>query len=142
MNDILRAILPIICVALIGALVALYFLRKSTVAPIFRGFTDVLAADVKALNDPANIGRDAFSILEHRLTIHYRGFILAYNAADWITKFRLGNAWAEYYGEGGEQEWYLPNEYSTLLSNQLKNTHENTKRLAVRRLNVLIKLCS
>lgn len=128
--------------SLIAALVALYGLRRHMNAPAIRAFIECLAADIAALNDPSNESRDAFTILEHRFVVHHQHFIPVYRAAGWLRRMHLRRVWTEYYGEENEQNWYLPNEYSVLLSNQLKNTAENTKQLAIHRLQCLIRLCS
>lgn len=148
MEDFLKFISKIpgglftVLATLTTALVALYSLRRHMNAPAIRAFIECLAADIAALNDPSNGTNDAFTILEHRFTIHHQHFIPVYRAADWLLRMHLHKVWAEYYGEENEQDWYLPNEYSVLLSNQLKNTVENTKHLAIHRLQCLIKLCS
>ena len=54
---------------------------------------------------------------------------------------RLAAAWQQYYGEEGEQEWWLANEYSSLNSNRLDTTPDETRLRAIHHLNSLMKIC-
>lgn len=117
--------------------------RASRVATAKANFKSCLAEDVAALESVKNINSDAFAILEERFDIQHKQFIDVYNSkVGLVSKCRLRAAWKEYHGEENEQEWYLPYEYSVLLSNQLKNTAENTKKLAICRIKTLVKICS
>lgn len=131
----------IIVGALITALVAFAVQRRNNRATIINKFIGILSSDIAALASADNVDIDAFAILEFRLTAQHEAFITTQNAVDFFRKRRLKKAWSEYYGEEGEQKWWLPNEYSTLLSNQLQNTVENTKQLAIHRLKSIIQLC-
>ena len=116
--------------------------RASRVATAKANFISCLAEDIAALESAENISSDAFAILEKRFDIQHKQFIDVYSEVDLASKCRLRAAWKEYYGEENEQDWYLPNEYSVLMSNQLKNTAENTKKLAICRIKALVKICS
>lgn len=109
-----------------------------------RSFARLLQEDLAALEEPRNNPKDAFSLLEQRFSTQYSSYITAIQAASPIQRIRMRKAWREYYGDetGEEAEWWLPNEYSTILSNQLKNTPENTKALARHRLGRLIRACA
>jgi hypothetical protein len=136
-----RGTLTAFGVAFISILVTLYIYRRRRDDVVINKFTNVLSKDVAALSAYDNINCDAFDILSSRFTKHYEFFIPVYASSSFIRKRRLMKAWKTYYGEDGEQEWWLPNEYSTIQSNQLKNTSENTKNLAIHRITKLIKLC-
>ena len=116
--------------------------RAIRVAAAKANFISCLAEDIAALESAENISSDAFAILEKRFDIQHKQFIDVYSKVGLASKCRLRAAWKEYYGEENEQDWYLPNEYSVLMSNQLKNTAENTKKLAICRIKALVKICS
>ena len=117
--------------------------RAIRVAAAKANFISCLVEGIAALESVENISSDAFAILEERFDIQHKQFMDVYNSkVGLVSKCRLRAAWKEYYGEENEQEWYLPNEYSVLMSNQLKNTAENTKKLAIRRIKALVKICS
>jgi hypothetical protein len=137
-----RPMLIAILIALIGALVTLSVRRRNIDDSILREFVDLLSADIAALADFRNIKKDAFEILMDRFAIQHAGFIKVMTIPAYLRKRMVKQAWQNYYGEEGDQDWWLPNEYSVLLSNQIKNTVENTKNLAIHRLQCLVKLCS
>ena len=121
--------------------------RVNRVAAAKANFSSFLTEDIAALESAENISTDALAILKERFDIQHKQFIDVYSKVDLVSKRRLRAAWKEYYGEENEgeeneQEWYLPNEYSALMSNQLKNTAENTKKLAICRIKALVKICS
>ena len=116
--------------------------RVNRVAAAKANFSSFLTEDIAALESAENISTDALAILKERFDIQHKQFIDVYSKVGLVSKCRLRAAWKEYYGEENEQEWYLPNEYSVLMSNQLKNTAENTKKLAIRRIKALVKICS
>jgi len=121
--------------------------RANRVAVAKANFISCLTEDIAALESAENISTDALAILKERFDIQHKQFIDVYSEVDLASKCRLRAAWKEYYGEENEgeeneQEWYLPNEYSALMSNQLKNTAENTKKLAICRIKALVKICS
>ena len=116
--------------------------RANRVAVAKANFISCLVEGIAALESVENISSDAFAILEERFDIQHKQFIDVYSKVDLVSKRRLRAAWKEYYGEENEQEWYLPNEYSVLKSNRLKNTAENTKKLAICRIKALVKICS
>jgi len=135
-----RGALIVIMVALVGVLAALRIRRKDhdniEVEEVHGIFSDAITA----LKNPDKIGKDAFDILAPRFEIHHTLFILVYNQSSFIRKCRLKKAWKEYYGKDGKQEWWLPNEYSAIQTNQIKNTLRNTKELAIHRINNFNKL--
>jgi len=98
---------------------------------------------IASLSEPRNIANDAFSILEERFPFQHSVYLLALSACGPVKKARLRKAWCAYYGEedADEQEWWLPNEYGTVLSNKLDNTEESTRSLAIQRLEALIAIC-
>lgn len=108
-----------------------------------RKFAATLQEAIAALAEPHNIAKDAFAILEERFPTQHSSYLLALSASGPIKKIRLRRAWRAYYSDEGadEQEWWLPNEYGTVLSNKPGNTDENTRSLATRRLEVLIAIC-
>ena len=117
--------------------------RANRVAVAKANFISCLTEDIAALESAENISSDALAILKERFDIQHKQFMDVYNSkVGLVSKCRLRAAWKEYYGEENEQEWYLPNEYSALMSNQLKNTAENTKKLAICRIKALVKICS
>ena len=116
--------------------------RAIRVAAAKANFISCLAEDIAALESAENISSDAFAILEKRFDIQRKQFIDVCSKVGLVSKCRLRAAWKEYHEEENEQEWYRPNEYSVLMSNQLKNTAENTKKLAIRRIKALVKICS
>ena len=116
--------------------------RANRVAVAKANFISCLTEDIAALESAENISSDALAILKERFDIQHKQFIDVYSEVDLASKCRLRAAWKEYYGEENEQDWYLPNEYSVLMSNQLKNTAENTKKLAICRIKALVKICS
>ena len=116
--------------------------RAIRVAAAKANFISCLVEGIAALESVENISSDAFAILEKRFDIQRKQFIDVCSKVGLVSKCRLRAAWKEYYGEENEQEWYLPYEYSVLMSNQLKNTAENTKKLAIRRIKALVKICS
>ena len=83
--------------------------------------------DVALLSEPRNIGKDAFLLLEDAFPVQHTGYLSALGAMGLFGKWRLRKAWLAYYGDENEEEWWLPNEYGTLLSNKVENTAENTK---------------
>ena len=109
-----------------------------------RKFATTLCDAIVTLSEPRNFGKDAFSILEDSFPIHHSTYLLSYSASGFLRKHRLSKAWRAYYGNeaNGELDWWLPNEYGTIISNKLSNTTENTKSLAIQRLNNIIKICS
>lgn len=127
-------------VALIAALVAFAVQRRNARATVFGGFINVLSDDIATLN-AAGSDADAYAILQDRFVAEHNAFIHAIHVAGLLRKCKLKHAWQKYYGEEGEQEWWLPNEYSAHMSNQLKNTNENTKSLAIHRLQSLVNSC-
>jgi hypothetical protein len=108
-----------------------------------RKFIATLLDAISALAEPRNITKDAFVTLEQRFFSHHSAYHLALNACGPIRKYRLRKSWCDYYGadETDEQEWWLPNEYGTILSNKLGNTADNTRSLAIKRLKTLIDIC-
>lgn len=108
-----------------------------------RKFAATLHEAIAALAEPRNIAKDAFVILEERFPSQHSSYLLALSACGPIKKNRLQKAWRAYYSDEGadEQEWWLPNEYGTVLSNKLGNTEENTRLLAIQRLEALIAIC-
>lgn len=130
----------LILAALIGAFVVLYAQRIGSRATVFGRFIEVLSGDIAALNADGS-DSDAYSILQDRFIAQHDAFIQSFHVAGMFGKRRLKHAWKAYYGEEGEQEWWLPNEYSALMSNQLKNTNENTRQLAIHRLKYIINVC-
>ncbi|HJX11069.1 MAG TPA: hypothetical protein VJ733_11305 [Candidatus Binatia bacterium] len=116
--------------------------RVNRVAAAKANFSSFLTEDIAALESAENISTDALAILKERFDIQHKQFIDVYSEVDLASKCGLRAAWKEYYGEENEQDWYLPNEYSVLMSNQLKNTAENTKKLAICRIKALVKICS
>ena len=104
-------------------------------------FANRLSKDIAILKSSDNIQMDAHSILKGSFDKQHAIYIKLRNSLDAPDKDRFNDAWQIYYGEEDEQEWYLPNEYSTLLSSQLKNTSENTKQLAIGRIEKILRLC-
>ena len=137
-------------VALIAGAIALFgifanhrlSLTRDNLA-IRRKFTATLHESIAVLSEPRNIAKDAFSILEESFPVHHSAYLSALGASDPIRSCRLRKAWRAYYGEDtdNEQEWWLPNEYGTVLSNKLGNTEDNTRALAIARLQALIAIC-
>ena len=114
---------------------------SQTIYTLKAEFANCLSEDIAAIKSPNNIHLDAHSILERKFDKQHAIYIKLRNSLDAPDKDRFNEAWQAYYGEDGEQEWNLPNEYSTLLSSQLKNTAENTKQLAVDRIEKILRLC-
>lgn len=127
-------------VALIAALVAFSVQRRNNRSTVFTNFVEVLSCDIATLN-AASPGTDAFVVLQNRFVAQHEAFIQAAHVAGLLRKRKLKRAWENYHGEDGEQDWWLHNEYSALMSNQLKNTNENTKQLAIHRLMSVIDAC-
>lgn len=113
-------------------------------AAALRKFAATLQEAIAALAEPRNVGRDAFAVLEARFPVQHSGYLIAFAAAGPLRRRRLLHAWNEYYGQGPTEdaEWWLPNEYSTVLSNQLANTSEGTRKLATERLENLVRVCA
>ena len=130
----------VLLTALITALIAFAIQRRNTKSTVFGKFIDVLARDIAALN-AAGSDTDAYAILQSRFVAQHDAFIHAFHIAGLLRKRNLKRTWENYYGEEGEQDWWLPNEYSALMSNQLKNTNKNTKELAIHRLKSIINVC-
>ena len=112
-------------------------------AGALRKFAATLQESVAELAEPRNVGKDAFAVLEESFPVHHSGCVVALAAAGPIQRYRLRKAWAKYFGQGPTEdlEWWLPNEYGTILSNQLGNTAEGTRQLATERLNAIILIC-
>jgi hypothetical protein len=126
--------------ALIAALVAFSVQRRNSKSAVSGKFIEILASDIAALN-AASRDADAYTILQDRFITQHNAFIHAVHVSGLFSKRRLKRAWKDYYGEEGEQEWWLPNEYSALMSNQLKNDNKNTKELAIHRLKSIVNVC-
>ena len=106
-------------------------------------FIATLHDAIATLSEPRNIAKDAFSLLEESFPAHHSTYLLALSACSPIQKYRLRKAWCTYYGDGADnQDWWLPNEYGTVVSNKLDNSEDNTRLLAIQRLETLIAICS
>jgi hypothetical protein len=142
MNDTLIA-------ALIGAGIALSGIVLNHRLALWRdrrNRIDEFAADLgnalAALSDPLHRQQDAFDILLNRFGRHHALYLSALPALGWLNRRRLAAAWQQYYGEEGEQEWWLANEYSSLNSNRLDTTPDETRLRAIHHLNSLMKICA
>ena len=123
--------------ALIGVLGAFAVQRRNSRSSVLGNFVSILSADIASLN--ASPDRDAYSILETRFPIQHGAFIQTLQVTSLFDKSKLKRAWKDYHGKDGEQEWWLPNEYSVISSNKLANTPEGTRRLAIHRLNAILR---
>lgn len=136
--------------ALIAAAIALFGILANHRLSVYREnaatvrtFATILQEAIAVLDEPRNTKKDAFAILEERFPVQYGAYLNAVGAAGLLRRACLRRAWREYYGQEAaeETEWWLPNEYSSILSNQLGNDPDSTRRLATSRLDKIIRAC-
>lgn len=140
-NEILIIVTSVLT-ALIVQIVAHRLARSRDKNADNKKFVALLNEAIANLSDPKNNQKDAYSILDDRFKSHHIIYLSILSIASPLTKLRLKWAWKIYFGDDGEQEWWLANEYSALLSNKLSNNFENTRLLAKARISCLVKLCS
>lgn len=136
--------------ALIAGAVALFamfanhrLLRNRESNALSLEFAATIHASIAALSESRNSGRDAFEVLETHFPKQHRAYLAAIARAGPIRRFRLRWAWKRYFGTQEEDpNWWLPDEYGTVLSNRRENSPESTRQVAIDRLKQLLTACS
>lgn len=140
-----------IVVALITGAIALFAIlanhrllkhRESNVFVL--EFAATIQASLAALSETRNSGRDAFEVLETHFPTQHRAYLAAIASAGPIRQIRLRWAWKKYFGpqQENDPDWWLPNEYGTVLSNKSENSPESTRRVAIDRLKQILTVSS